>query len=267
MKPQNILERHLRRRRRRRKRRREEEEGGRKEEGNVKAALKDAREVGAESTRSPRRPRRALQKPARARRRRARPRAWARGSAAGGPNRVGRKGRIAQGGGGGGGEGEEEGEEVGALGAQGHPGHTSTSPEVSRVLPRSGPEREAPARGFTRPGPPLFQGRGARGPRPRRLHCARQAPTQGGGGGRGGGGGWRSRRPVVNHRGAARRCGFGASLDPAVLQAGPRAQPRRVPVGWARPQLRTAAGEGAGGGAGRGEDSSYRRGVDLRNPK
>ncbi|CAK0789909.1 unnamed protein product [Prorocentrum cordatum] len=65
MKPQNILERHLRRRRRRRKRRREEEEGGRKEEGNVKAALKDAREVGAESTRSPRRPRRALQKPAR----------------------------------------------------------------------------------------------------------------------------------------------------------------------------------------------------------
>ncbi|CAK0789916.1 unnamed protein product [Prorocentrum cordatum] len=68
MKPQNILERHLRRRRRRRKRRREEEEGGRKEEGNVKAALKDAREVGAESTRSPRRPRRALQKPARARR-------------------------------------------------------------------------------------------------------------------------------------------------------------------------------------------------------
>ncbi|CAK0789913.1 unnamed protein product [Prorocentrum cordatum] len=98
MKPQNILERHLRRRRRRRKRRREEEEGGRKEEGNVKAALKDAREVGAESTRSPRRPRRALQKPARARRRRARPRAWARGSAAGGPNRVGRKGRIAQGG-------------------------------------------------------------------------------------------------------------------------------------------------------------------------
>ncbi|CAK0789917.1 unnamed protein product [Prorocentrum cordatum] len=208
MKPQNILERHLRRRRRRRKRRREEEEGGRKEEGNVKAALKDAREVGAESTRSPRRPRRALQKPARARRRRARPRAWARGSAAGGPNRVGRKGRIAQGGGGGGGEGEEEGEEVGALGAQGHPGHTSTSPEVSRVLPRSGPEREAPARGFTRPGPPLFQGRGARGPRPRRLHCARQAPTQGGGGGRGGGGGgWRSRRPVVNHRGAARRLG------------------------------------------------------------
>ncbi|CAK0789920.1 unnamed protein product [Prorocentrum cordatum] len=251
MKPQNILERHLRRRRRRRKRRREEEEGGRKEEGNVKAALKDAREVGAESTRSPRRPRRALQKPARARRRRARPRAWARGSAAGGPNRGARGAR----------------EHLGRVGELRRKIKQHTKHRGSLHLERSAVSgMAAPWACYDPPitrRPSSFEWTDSGSPAALRAALRRQGP------------------PPVDAARAHRRMeeqeacrepprssqALGASLDPAVLQAGPRAQPRRVPVGWARPQLRTAAGEGAGGGAGRGEDSSYRRGVDLRNPK